>query len=694
MPPGAICQFRIKSVLNPFPACTKKGTALNILHLALGGCLRKPPVHYGLTADTGGHIAYVLEVATHQAQHADVSGVTIVTRLFDDGKLGSVHAQPTEHISEKLTIHRIATSNRRYIEKEQFSAELPALIEAFCEYLSQQPERPDVIHAHFADAASIAREAERRFGIPFIYTPHALGIDKQAETGACDSLVTRIEAERAAIISAAAIIVSTGDEAERQIGRYGVATGDRVRIIAPGAPAHFAGAGPTVVDRMAEWLDQPQLPIILAIARPVRKKNLIALVRAYLADEKLRAAANLVVLAGQHGLASGEERVVIDELTALCATPEARGHVMLPADHDSADVAALYERASEGGVFVNPALHEPFGLTLVEAAAAGVPVVATRNGGPQEIVATIGHGITVDPRDEGALATAIRAIVLDPARHARLAGAARRGHRQYSWDRYAALSVETYRECNRPRLLISDIDNTLTGCRSSAFAFAGWRTRSTLPFIVATGRSLAAAQTILRQWGLPMPDAFIVDVGTRLMIADGKGGWRECDDYARLLDNGWDRNAVHRALATLPLSPQPAETEGPHKISFFGNERDANAIRQALAAAGQSARVVFSHGRLIDVLAPNGGKAAAIAAYAQSQGLSLAQCVAAGDSGNDVDMLTACGRAIVVGNAGSELDDLPERPGLLRVHDHHAAGVLEGLASLGITVPSLLPEAA
>uniref|UniRef100_UPI00374A98E8 HAD family hydrolase n=1 Tax=uncultured Novosphingobium sp. TaxID=292277 RepID=UPI00374A98E8 len=110
--------------------------------------------------------------------------------------------------------------------------------------------------------------------------------------------------------------------------------------------------------------------------------------------------------------------------------------------------------------------------------------------------------------------------------------------------------------------------------------------------------------------------------------------------------------------------------------------------------AGQSARVVFSHGRLIDVLAPNGGKAAAIAAYAQSQGLSLAQCVAAGDSGNDVDMLTACGRAIVVGNAGSELDDLPERPGLLRVHDHHAAGVLEGLASLGITVPSLLPEAA
>ena len=64
-------------------------------------------------------------------------------------------------------------------------------------------------------------------------------------------------------------------------------------------------------------------------------------------------------------------------------------------------------------VFVNPALHEPFGLTLVEAAAAGVPVVATRNGGPADIVATIGHGVLIDPEDTAAISAAIRAIVGD-----------------------------------------------------------------------------------------------------------------------------------------------------------------------------------------------------------------------------------------------------------------------------------------
>ena len=83
-------------------------------------------------------------------------------------------------------------------------------------------------------------------------------------------------------------------------------------------------------------------------------------------------------------------------------------------------------------------------------------------------------------------------------------------------------------------------------------------------------------------------------------------------------------------------------------------------------------------------MAPNGGKAEAIAAYARKFGLSLSNCVAAGDSGNDADMLAACGHAIVVGNAAAELDDLPDRKGLIRVAKHHAAGVLEGLALLDL----------
>lgn len=65
----------------------------------------------------------------------------------------------------------------------------------------------------------------------------------------------------------------------------------------------------------------------------------------------------------------------------------------------------------------------------------------------------------------------------------------------------------------------------------------------------------------------------------------------------------------------------------------------------------------------------------------------MGACIAAGDSGNDVDMLDACGHAIVVGNAGHELADLAERDGLMRVTAHHANGVMEGLEKLGLTAP-------
>ncbi|MGJ3626677.1 HAD family hydrolase [Sphingomonas sp. MMS24-JH45] len=110
--------------------------------------------------------------------------------------------------------------------------------------------------------------------------------------------------------------------------------------------------------------------------------------------------------------------------------------------------------------------------------------------------------------------------------------------------------------------------------------------------------------------------------------------------------------------------------------------------------AGLPARVVFSHGRLIDVIAPGGGKAAAIAAYAARHGWTI-NGIAAGDSGNDADMLGACGHAIIVGNAGDKLAALAPRAGLYRATGHHAAGVLEGLAAFGLaaTTPGVAAAA-
>ncbi len=661
--------------------------------MALGGCLKAPPLDFGITADSGGHLAYVMEAAKAQAGSSPASHVIIVTRKFTEAHLPANHAFDREYVSDRVAIRRIATVSDRYLEKEALGAELPEFMRAFCRYLATLPALPDVIHAHFADAAQVAMEARRRFGIPFVYTPHALAIDKRAQGLDDGTLNTRIVAESKAIAEADALIVSTRDEADRQVRAYGVEAGGCVHCIAPGVPQRQCDpAAPTLADRLNEVFDRPALPIILAIARPVAKKNLAGLVRAYAADPRLQAQANLVILAGQDdGRPSPEEDAVRRELRDLCDTPLLRRRVALPPRHDAADVAGLYRRAAQGGVFVNPAFHEPFGLTLIEAAEAGVPVVVTAHGGPVEIVAAIGHGIVIDPRDPMAISEACRTVIGDAALHARFHAAARTNHGLYNWARYAERAIAVYaglsRRMHRPlSLLACDIDNTLTGCLRGAEAFAHWRRSNDMPFIVATGRSFADARQVLAQWRLPEPDAFITDVGTRIIRRDASGDWRSCPDFAATLDIDWDLSAVRAVLASLDIAPQPAATAGPHKLSFFGTAEDAEAIRDTLRSAGLSAHVIFSHGRLIDVLAPGGGKAAAIDAYAHSVGLTLADCVAAGDSGNDLDMLERCGAAIVVGNAGHELATLTPRRGLYRAERHHAAGVLEGLERLGITV--------
>ncbi len=660
-----------------------------VMHLALGGCMGLPPIRFGLTADTGGHIGYILGAATAQAALPRVRKISIVTRLFEDDRLGAEYARPSEYFDQKIEIIRIATGNRSYLEKAALGRDLPAFTEAFCDHLSHLPAPPDVIHAHFSDASFVASVARARYGIPFVYTPHALGMDKQGQGPGAATLDLRIAAERTAIKQADAIIVSTQNEAEQQVAAYGVAGAEaRTVCLPPGAPGQVPDSKAMALRTpVTAALVDPSKPIVLAIARPVRKKNLAALVRAFLATPALIARANLVILAGQHGLglSTDEEQAVIAELKLLCSHPALKGRVAFPPEHDRMDVAALYQQAAIGGVFVNPAWHEPFGLTLIEAAEAGVPVVATRDGGAADIVASIGHGLLVDPRNEIEIGAICLRIISDPGLHSLFSHAGRANVSRYSWSRYAAESVSRYASLFRkPLLLAADIDNTLTGCHSGAMRFSQWHAGQNMPFVVATGRAFDAARAVLAEWDLPEPDAFIVDVGTRILLRKRNGDWQLCDDYIAQLDGGWDRHAVAEILAGLGLDPQDPGTGGPHKLSFFGTEAQAHAIRAALGAAALGARVIFSHGRLIDVLAPRAGKAAALAWYAATLGFTLGDCIAAGDSGNDLDMLGACGCAIAVANSTGELDALLPRPGLLRVAGHHATGIMQGLAAFGL----------
>lgn len=232
-----------------------------------------------------------------------------------------------------------------------------------------------------------------------------------------------------------AIICTSRDEAERQVTAYSPAAAGRVVRVSPGVTINADAATDPTRALIRPLLTEPHKPIALAIARPVAKKNLRALKQAYVGSGVLQQAANLVILAGQR-TCTGDQRTetarVTTELFNMVDRANLWSKVALPRSHTAEQVQGLYRHAAEGGVFVNPAHHEPFGLTVVEALQHAVPVVATRRGGPLEVLETAGYGTPIDPNDTAAIAGACLQIMQDPARAARETATA-----EYAWDRRA-----------------------------------------------------------------------------------------------------------------------------------------------------------------------------------------------------------------------------------------------------------------
>ncbi|MCZ0960946.1 HAD family hydrolase [Paracoccus benzoatiresistens] len=660
-----------------------------VMHIVLGGCITQPPTGHPMTLD--GHIAYVLGAATAQARLPEMSRVDILTPMFDDPSLDPDHAMPVQQIGPKLRILRLKGPSSGHPDRKVPEAELPALTEAFLDLLSLLPRKPDILHCHVADSAELGAAARARFHIPMLYTPHALA------TGcAASDCHARLRRERAAIVSADAIITSTRDEAEHQVAAHDQDGPGRAWCINPGTSLPPSAADGQAARMLEEGLDRPALPFLLAIAPPVDRKNLTGLMQAYLASPELQARANMVILAGQGG-PQAEHRAVRKELARMAASLP--GKVLLPACHDAALVAQLYRRAAaQGGVFVNAALHEPFDLALVEAARFGLPVVATRNGAPAEILASLCHGLLVDPQSPEDIAGACLRLIRDPGEWRLRSQSGLAHHGQFDWTAWArrvslisrrlTLRSAPLRPTALPQAVLAfDIDGTLTGCRDGARAFGHWMAGAHARrqhLVIATGRSLPEARRILADWSLPEPAVMLTSVGSEIWRADRRGSLALCADYADWISQGWQPDRIRRVLDRLPVACQPHRDERRWKIGLLGPEAEAWVIQDALWDAGLAARVIPSHGRFIDILPQRAGKAGALSFEARRLGLTLADCVAAGDSGNDACMLSAAGRAIVVGNAWAELR-LADRPGLYRAQAAHASGVIEGLDHFGLT---------
>lgn len=681
---------------------------MHIVHVALQGCLRGSDIEYGITADTGGHIRYLLELVEACEQDPAIERITLITRAFDSDFSAIDYTCPQEVLSDKVTLVRLATDSPDYLPKEQLYQELPAFMDAFEQWLTSQPRLPDALHAHYADAGEVAAEMQARLGIPFVFTAHSLGRSKmkclqhggaRQDDAARQALTRRIAFEARAIREAGLIIASSRDEAEVQYADYPGYDAGRIRVIPPGShlSAFTEATSTSCVNAMlGRFLADPDKPALLAIARPVTRKNLAALVHAFGNSPALKARANLVIVAGVRERIDHMEPELADnlrELLELIDDYDLYGQVAYPRQHHEEDIPALYAWARErGGLFINPALNEPFGLTLLEAAAAGLPLVATDSGGPNDIIEQCGNGILINPRHTGQMASEMLALLNDPSRWQHMADNGHQAVQAFDWQRHVQRYHDLLRRLcqtatHRPdpqTLLVCDIDNTLTGSPVGIRAFNAWyQAQPRLGFGVATGRSFHSALSILEQAGIVYPQLVISSVGSEIHYLDDSGVRYRCDEgWSALLDERWQREAIACALKDFPgLTPQGPLEQRRHKLSYFsdGDAGLSARVQRHLQRLGLPCTVIHSHGRYFDILPINASKGLAVEHVRQRLGIPERQLYVAGDSGNDLDMLRAVPCSIVVANYS---DGLLQAPGMGHVYAAsaaHALGIIEGV---------------
>jgi phosphatidylinositol alpha-mannosyltransferase len=275
--------------------------------------------------------------------------------------------------------------------------------------------RPDVVHVHEPFAPSVGLLALLNTRLPVVATFHASISRSRAYRVAAPALrpLYRRLAGRIAV----------SEEAKR--------TAERV-----------FGDGMHVIPNGVEWsrfstLPAPSGSLILFLGRMERRKGAAVAVEAFTALAERVPDAELV-LAGE-----GPERRAVQD-----AVPEALSErVTFVGRVDPAELPEVFGRAA---VVCAPSLGgESFGIVLIEAMAAGRPVVASSIPGYAAVVRDGVDGILVPPGDASELASALVRVLADPER-ARIMGASGRERAErYDWPVVAAEVEAVYEEAVR-----------------------------------------------------------------------------------------------------------------------------------------------------------------------------------------------------------------------------------------------------
>jgi sucrose-phosphate synthase len=714
---------------------TSKKDSISILLISVHGLLRAEDLELGRDADTGGQTKYVVELARTLAEFEEVEQVDLLTRRIIEPDISKDYAQVYEPISDKAQIVRLDAGPAAYLPKEELWDYLDTFADNALAYIRELGRTPDIIHSHYADAGYVGVRLANLLGIPLVHTGHSLGRVKRRRLLASGlkrdvietryNMARRIEAEEDTLATAELVIASTQNEIEEQYGLYDHYQPELMRVIPPGTDLerfHTPTGNETntpIAQELSRFLQDPDKPIILALSRPDERKNITTLIEAYGESKALQKLANLVIVAGNRHdireMESGASNVLSNILLSIDLY-DLYGKVAYPKKHTSDDVPLLYRLAAAShGVFINPALTEPFGLTLIEAAASGLPIVATEDGGPQDIIGHCHNGLLINPLDGEAMGKALLKVLKNQQKWEHLSANGLKGaHQYYSWHAHAKTYLKVLRPLlerkepvkraplqRRPKLyndraIFTDLDQNLLGDPESLAEFVKVMrdNRKSATFGIATGRSLESALRIMKRYQIPQPDVLIASVGTEIYYAPqltADLAWAFHINYM------WNPERVHTVLTDLPgFKLQPKTEQSRFKISYYIDPEKApplDEINRMLHQAELSVNTFLSFGQYFDIVPVRASKGFALRYFADQWDIPLEHVLAAGGSGTDEDMLRGNTLAVVVANRHEEeLSHLTDVERIYFSKQSYSRGILEAIDYYDFFAKCAVPE--
>jgi D-inositol-3-phosphate glycosyltransferase len=377
--------------------------------------LHTSPLAQPGAGDSGGMNVYVRELVSSLSQ----SGIDCVTytRADREGLAAEVSVEPGHRV-----VH--IEAGPHHLPKEALGDVIEEFTEGVLAHL-RAIGGADLVHANYWLSGMVGHRIKHALDIPFVMTFHTMARVK-AEMGDPEP-ISRDLAEAQIVACSDAICVSCEEEEQLFRNHYGDPPG-RVEIIAPGVEHALFAPGDQRGARDALGIDN-EIPVLVFVGRIQPLKGPDVAVRALhrVAQTEAGRKAVLYIVGGASGSEGDAEVALLDGLVAELGLSD---HVVFvpPQPHH---ILSTYYRAAD--VVVVPSRSESFGLVALEAAACGVPVVASAVGGLLSLVDDQVTGVLVSDRRPEHFAAAILSILENPERAAAMSQAAATRAGGYTW---------------------------------------------------------------------------------------------------------------------------------------------------------------------------------------------------------------------------------------------------------------------